>query len=68
MDNNANELLTLPQLSRRLKVSQAWVKREAESGRLPCIPANSGRFLFSWSAVEKALLERAEATPEGAAQ
>ena len=54
-----NELVTLAQLARRLKVSQSWVKAEAEAGRVPCLWAG-GRLLFSSAAVKQALLERAQ--------
>ena len=59
-----NELLTLPQLARRLKVSQRWLRDEAEAGRIPCLNAGSGRYLFSSTAVERALLERANRATE----
>jgi hypothetical protein len=58
-----NELLTLRQLARRLQVSQAWLKAEAEAGRIPSLPAG-GRYLFSLAAVQNALLERAETRRE----
>ena len=53
------ELLSVRQLARRLEVSQAWLKAEAQAGRIPCLRAG-GRFLFSLAAVHAALLERAE--------
>lgn len=59
-----DELLTVSQLARRLRVSQAWIKSEAEAGRIPCLPANGSRYLFSWSAVQQSLLKRAEQVPE----
>jgi hypothetical protein len=54
-----SELLSLPRMARRLKVSQSWLKREAEAGRIPSLSAG-GRFLFCSAAVEKVLLERAQ--------
>lgn len=54
-----SELLNLSAMARRLRVSQRWLRREVEAGRLPAIKADN-RFLFSRMAVERALLERAE--------
>ncbi|MCD4728169.1 MAG: helix-turn-helix domain-containing protein [Pirellulales bacterium] len=54
-----NELLTLPAMARALRVTQRWLRREVEAGRLPAVNADS-RFLFSRLAVERALLERAD--------
>jgi hypothetical protein len=53
------ELLSLPILARNLRVSQTWLRQEAEAGRIPSLAAGRGRFLFSRSAVEAALVERA---------
>jgi hypothetical protein len=58
MENDS--IVSLPTLARELKVSQLWIRREAEAGRLPGIKAGNGRFIFSRKAVERALLERAE--------
>jgi excisionase family DNA binding protein len=52
------ELLSLPMLARHLRVTQGWLRHEAEAGRIPAILAGN-RFLFSRSAVEAALLKRA---------
>ena len=49
---------TVNQLSRRLKLPTAWVRQEAKAGRLPCLRVG-GRFLFSPSAVNQVLVERA---------
>jgi hypothetical protein len=56
-----NELLTLGAMARRLRVAQTWLKNEAEAGRIPCLRANSGRYLFASAAVEQVLLDRAAA-------
>ncbi len=53
------ELLTLPGMAQALRVTQGWLRREVEAGRVPAVRAES-RFLFSRAAVERALLERAE--------
>lgn len=38
----------------------AWIKREADAGRLPCLHVNR-RVLFDIESVERALAERADA-------
>jgi len=53
------DLISLPILARHLRVSQTWLRQEAEAGRIPSLPAGRGRYLFSRSAVEKVLAERA---------
>ena len=53
------DLISLPILARHLRVSQTWLRQEAQAGRIPALPAGRGRYLFSRSAVEKALAERA---------
>jgi hypothetical protein len=60
-NESQGELLTLPSMARTLRVTQRWLRREAEAGRVPAVKADS-RFLFSRAAVERALLERAEQT------
>lgn len=53
-------LLTLSQLSERTGLPAAWLRREADAGRLPCIRA--GRLcMFDLAAVMKALAQRQEA-------
>jgi excisionase family DNA binding protein len=44
--------------ARLLGVPEAWLKREAREGRVPCLRAGR-RLLFDVSAVEQALSERA---------
>jgi hypothetical protein len=55
------DLMSLPALARHLRVSQTWLRAEAEEGRIPSLPAGPGKFLFSKSAVEHALVDRASA-------
>ncbi len=59
------KLLTLGQLSDRIGLPAAWLRREADAGRLPCIRAGRRR-MFNLRAVAKALAERqaAPAAPE----
>ena len=60
-----DELLTLRQLSRRLRVPQSWLRSEAEAGRLPALRAGR-RYLFSTSAVARTMLKRAADVPQEA--
>jgi hypothetical protein len=55
--HNSN-LLALPAMARYLKVTQAWLRREAQAGRIPALDAN-GRLLFNCEAVERVLADRA---------
>lgn len=57
-----NELITLSELARRLRVSMRWLREEAASGRLPSIAAGA-QHLFNLRVVERLLAERA-ASPE----
>lgn len=51
-------LLPLSRMARRLHVTVAWLRSEAEAGRVPCLRA--GRcYLFSPVAVELAISQRA---------
>jgi hypothetical protein len=52
-------LLTLHELSDRTGLPTAWLKREADAGRLPCIRAGRLR-MFNLAAVLKALAARQE--------
>ena len=55
---NRDELLPLFAMARALRVTQGWLKSEAEAGRVPALKAGN-RFLFSRAAAERALLEQA---------
>ena len=57
METN-HALLPLGPMARRLHVTTAWLRSEAEAGRVPCLRAGS-RFLFNPDAVERALADRA---------
>lgn len=50
-------LLTLNQLSEQTGLPVAWLRREADTGRLPCIRAGRRR-MFDLDAVLKALAEK----------
>ncbi|MCH7526521.1 MAG: hypothetical protein IID39_03705 [Planctomycetes bacterium] len=51
--------VTIHDLSRRLGLPIAYLRREAETGRLPHVKAGQ-RLLFHVESAERALLERAE--------
>lgn len=53
------KLLGLGTMARRLRVSTAWLRAEAEADRLPHVKA-AQQILFSPDAVERILLKRAE--------
>ncbi len=51
-------LLPLNQMARRLRVTNSWLRSEADAGRVPCLKADK-RYLFAPNAVERALAKRA---------
>lgn len=51
-------LATLPEMAERLRVPRAWLKAEAEAGRIPSLQAGS-RILFDPEVVEPMLRARA---------
>ena len=52
------QLLNLQELARRLRVSATWLRREADTGRIPHLRAGSQR-LFNLEVVERVLADRA---------
>lgn len=61
-----NKLFTLRDLANRFKrfgLSIAWLKAEAEAGRIPCFKAGR-KLLFDPEAVEQSLLQRARVAQE----
>jgi len=57
MENETN-LLPVGPMARRIRVSVAWLRGEAEAGRIPCLIADR-QILFNPPIVERVLLERA---------
>lgn len=53
-----DKVLNLSRMARRLGVTQTWLRREAQAGRVPALRADS-RFLFEPEAVEEAVAHRA---------
>jgi hypothetical protein len=53
-------LTSLAGLSARLRLPREWLRAEAIAGRIPCLKIGR-KLLFSLSAVEKSLAERAAA-------
>ena len=51
--------LRVEELARTTRLPAAWLKREADAGRLPCIRAGRLR-MFDLAAVLKALADRQE--------
>ena len=62
MTDDTPKLVPLGVMARRLRVRSAWLRAEAEAGRLPHVPADPGP-LFDPQVVERVLLERARAVP-----
>lgn len=58
LDVETQELFTLRMLARHLRVTAAWLRAEAEAGRIPCLRAGR-RLLFNPEAVKRVLLKRA---------
>ena len=58
------DLLTTSRMARRLGVRPAWLRAEAEAGRIPGVAAGD-TYLFNPEAVERALLERADQQAHG---
>lgn len=52
-----NKLITIKELTEQTGLPVAWIKREADEGRLPCIHVGRRRY-FDAEAVEAALIER----------
>ena len=59
MENEKYNLITIGQLSRKLKISIVWLKQQADKGVLPCMNAG-GRLLYNLEAVKIKLAELAE--------
>ena len=55
---NAKTFISLHQMSQRVGLPAAWLKSEAESGRIPCLHAGR-RLMFNPEAVERILIDRA---------
>ena len=59
------KLLTAGAMARRLRIRAAWLRSEAEAGRIPHVRADD-QYLFDPEAVERVLIERARRDPTGA--
>jgi len=59
-DQLKNELITIRSMAARLRVTQAWLRAEADAGRIPCLRAGRA-ILVNPDAVERALVARAAA-------
>ena len=64
METN-HALLPMAKMARRLRVTVAWLRAEAEAGRVPCLKAGK-RYLFAPVAVEEILADRAAQSMEPA--
>lgn len=59
-----SELLSLGRMARRLGVTAAWLRAEAEADRVPCLRAGK-RYLFAATAVQDALAAKAARMRQG---
>ena len=53
-----SELFGLSRMSRRLGVTQQWLREQAEARKVPCLKAGK-RYLFNPVAVQEALVAKA---------
>jgi hypothetical protein len=58
MNDTENRLLPLFAMARRLHVTNKWLRREAEAGRLPCLKADK-QILFNPAIIEPLIVKRA---------
>ena len=58
MDNAINNLITIGQLARKLRISIVWLRQQADRGVLPCLNAD-GKLFFNLEAVKVKLAELA---------
>lgn len=56
-----DELLSLRRLAASLKLPLAWLRAEADAGRIPCLRAGRRR-LFHLDSVHRVLVQRASGT------
>ena len=63
MDSTHASLLPLGPMAQRLRVTAAWLRAEADAGRVRCLRAGK-RYLFAPEAVERILAARAAETHE----
>jgi hypothetical protein len=61
--HNIPSILPTGQTARLLRVPVAWLRAEAEAGRVPCLRAGKV-LLFNLAAVERTLAARAAESPE----
>jgi hypothetical protein len=64
METTHATLLPLAQMARKLRVTNAWLRSEADAGRIPCLRAGK-RYLFAPAVVVEILAERAATERQG---
>jgi len=62
-----NSLLPLCRMARQIRVSQQWLRGEADSGRVPCLKAGK-QYLFNPEAVQETLAKAAASNCQGGAK
>lgn len=63
---HVNELLSLRRMARQLGITQAWLREQADTGKVPCLKAGN-HYLFHPPTVERILADRASGAAEGMA-
>jgi len=61
MSDSHTQFVPLDVLAVRLGLPVAWLRREADAERLPCLKVGNRRRLFDVNAVQRALAKRTEA-------
>ena len=61
--NYNDRLIRLRELSRKLRISADWLRRESDAGRIPHLKVGRQR-LYHLDAVEQALVQRASQEKE----
>jgi len=60
-DANPKMFLAMEEMARRAGIPVAWLRREVQAGRIPCLKIGR-KLLFNPTLVEQALLDLATAT------
>ncbi len=59
-------LATVPEVAKLLKVSPSWVYKEVEAGRLPCIRIGPTMIRFDLAAVKRFFTTESKTAPQAA--
>lgn len=65
--HDADHIVALDVLAKRLGISQRWLRKETDAGRIPFLKAGARR-LYNIEAVAQSLAERAACSDEPSAE